>query len=59
MRRSNILNGIMAKARVLSPKELARLCLAAGGGDAAAVPATSRGYWASSMRGSTFSVTND
>ena len=31
--RSDILNGIMAKARVLSPKELARLCLATGGGD--------------------------
>jgi hypothetical protein len=31
--KSDILNGIMAKARVLSPKELARLCLATGGGD--------------------------
>jgi hypothetical protein len=32
--KSNILRGIMAKARVLSPEELARLCLATGGGDA-------------------------
>jgi hypothetical protein len=32
--KSDILNGVMAKARVLSPKELARLCLATGGGDA-------------------------
>ncbi len=31
--KSDILNGVMAKARVLSPKELARLCLATGGGD--------------------------
>lgn len=31
--RSDILNGVRAKARVLSPEELARLCLAAGGGD--------------------------
>ena len=31
--KSDILNGIMAKARVLSPKELARLCLTTGGGD--------------------------
>ena len=31
--KSDILNGIMAKARVLSSKELARLCLATGGGD--------------------------
>ena len=32
--KSNILRGIMAKARVLSPDELARLCLATGGGEA-------------------------
>jgi hypothetical protein len=32
--KSNILRGIMAKARVLSPEELARLCLATGGGEA-------------------------
>jgi hypothetical protein len=32
--KSDILNGVMAKARVLSPEELARLCLATGGGDA-------------------------
>lgn len=31
--KSDIINGVMAKARVLSPKELARLCLATGGGD--------------------------
>jgi hypothetical protein len=31
--KSGILNGIMTKARVLSPKELAKLCLASGGGD--------------------------
>ena len=31
--KSNLLRGIMAKARVLSPEELARLCLATGGGD--------------------------
>ena len=31
--KSDIINGIMAKARVLSPKELARLCLGTGGGD--------------------------
>jgi len=31
--KSDILNSVMAKARVLSPKELARLCLATGGGD--------------------------
>jgi hypothetical protein len=31
--KSDILNGVMAKARVLSPEELARLCLATGGGD--------------------------
>jgi len=31
--KSDILNGVMAKARVLSPKKLARLCLATGGGD--------------------------
>ena len=31
--KSDIINGVMAKARVLSPKELARLCLSTGGGD--------------------------
>jgi hypothetical protein len=31
--RSDILNGVMAKARVLSPKALAKLCLNVGGGD--------------------------
>lgn len=31
--RSNLTNSLMAKARVLSPKELAKLCLAAGGGE--------------------------
>ena len=31
--KSDILKGVMAKARVLSPQELARLCLATGGGD--------------------------
>jgi hypothetical protein len=32
--KSDILSGIMAKARVLSAQELARLCLATGGGEA-------------------------
>jgi hypothetical protein len=31
--RSDILNGVIAKARVLSPKALAKLCLNVGGGD--------------------------
>jgi len=31
--KSDVLNGVKAKARVLSPEELARLCLATGGGD--------------------------
>jgi len=31
--KSDILNGVMAKARILPPQELARLCLATGGGD--------------------------